>query len=234
MARAPRPWIVTPHRPVQRLEDNLWLVEGQVPGLASGARRMGIVRRSDGTLLFFHAIPLAEPALAEVLAWGTPKVLVVPHALHGIDAAPFAQRLGLSIPGPARDARRLREKLELAGTLDALPPDPAVGFESLDGTRTGEAVAVVRSGPRASLLFADAYQDFSGARAPLFLRLLGFGGGPKVMPAFRLLFTADCRALRAHLRRLADLPGLTHLVPCHGPVRSAGAAATLRAVADTA
>ena len=27
-----RSWIVTKHRPIEKLEDNLWVVEGDVPG----------------------------------------------------------------------------------------------------------------------------------------------------------------------------------------------------------
>src|SRR5579859_7061935 len=32
MAKPSRPWIVTKHGPIVKLEDNLWVVEGEVPG----------------------------------------------------------------------------------------------------------------------------------------------------------------------------------------------------------
>jgi hypothetical protein len=46
MAKAPRPWIVTRHGPIEKLEDNLWVVEGDVPGVPF-RRRMSIIRRGD-------------------------------------------------------------------------------------------------------------------------------------------------------------------------------------------
>src|SRR5216684_8278099 len=50
MAKPPRPWIVTKHGPIEKLEDNLWVVAGDVPGIPF-RRRMSIIKRADGTLL---------------------------------------------------------------------------------------------------------------------------------------------------------------------------------------
>jgi hypothetical protein len=63
-----RPWTVTAHGPIVKLEPNLWVVEGTVPVPGGIRRRMAVVRRQDGTLLFFHAMPLEETAMAELLA----------------------------------------------------------------------------------------------------------------------------------------------------------------------
>jgi hypothetical protein len=233
MAKPPRPWIVTPHSPIERIDDNLWAVESPVPG-AAFKRRMSIIKRSDGQLVFFNAVPLVEESLAEVLAWGKPAFLVIPHHLHGIDAHAFSEKLGLKIYGPKANEAKMRTRWQIAGTLEDLPPDPSVQFESLDGTRTGEPVGIVRTGDRVTLLFADAYQDSSGYALPFGMRLFGFGGGPKVVPAFKLVFTRDKAALKAHLERLAALPGLARIVPCHGAIKRSDAAATLRQVAAAA
>ncbi len=233
MAKPPRPWTVTPHDPIEKLDDNLWAVESAVPGLGI-RRRMCIVKRTDGRLVFMNAVPLDDGALAEVTAWGKPAFLVIPHDQHGIDAHAFSQKLGVGIYGPKAGEAKLRARWELAGTLDALPGDASVTFESLDGTKSGEPVGVVRSGARVSLLFSDAYQDATGYKLPLPLRVLGFGGGPKVVPLFKWLFTRDKAALKAHLERLAALPGLERIVPCHGAITRTDAAATLKRVAAAA
>jgi hypothetical protein len=68
MSKPERPWVVTPHGPLVKHEANLWTVAGRLPG-APITRRMAIARRRDGTLVFYHAIPLDDAALAEVLAW---------------------------------------------------------------------------------------------------------------------------------------------------------------------
>jgi hypothetical protein len=49
----------------------------------------------------------------------------------------------------------------------------------------------------------------------------------------KLATTNDRRALRAHLERLATLPGLVRLVPDHGAVMEGDAPATMRAIAAT-
>jgi len=229
MSKPERPWIVTPHGPIVKHEANLWTVDGRLPG-APVPRRMSIARRQDGTLVFYHPIPLEEAALAEVRAWGTPAQLVVGNASHGIDAAAFAQKLGVKIYGPRADARRMRARWEMAGTLEDLPADPTVSFESMAGTKAGEPVELVRSGDRLSLVFCDALQNH-GEDGPLLARLLGFRGGPRVVPIFKLLFTSDRSALKAHLLKLAGLPGLARLIPCHGAIVDRDAPAVLRSVA---
>jgi hypothetical protein len=229
MPKSERPWIVSPHGPIVKHEANLWTVQGRVPG-GPITRRMSIVRRGDGTLIFYHPVPLEPSALAEVLAWGKPAALVVAHAAHGIDATPFARKLGVRIFGPRADEARLRARFDLAGFLEDLPKDPDVSFEPVAGSKFGEPVEAVRSGGRVSLVFSDAIQAHGDAQSLLF-RLLGFSGGPRVVPVFRLLFTRDRDALKAHLARLAELPGLTRLIPCHGYVEEQDAAGALRRAA---
>jgi hypothetical protein len=233
MPKPPRPWTVTPHDPIEKLDDNLWAVESQVPGLPF-RRRMCIIKRADGQLVFHNAVPLDDKTLAEVTAWGKPSFLVIPHDQHGIDAHGYQEKLGVKIYGPERSQAKMRARWDVGGTIEELPPDPSIQFESLDGTKTGEPVGIVRSGSRVSLLFSDAYQDSTGYKLPLPLRMLGFGGGPKVVPVFKLLFTKDKAALKAHFDRLSALPGLERIVPCHGAITRSGAAATLKQVAATA
>ena len=57
MARKLRPWFVAPHGPLEKLEDNLWTIDAPLPGTPL-SRRMAIIKRSDGTLLFFQAVPV--------------------------------------------------------------------------------------------------------------------------------------------------------------------------------
>lgn len=233
MAKAERPWIVTPHGPIQKLEENLWAVDSIVPGTPM-QRRMVIVKRPDGTLLFYQAVPLDDATLAEVLAWGKPAVLIVPHDQHGMDARAFAKKLGAKIYGPKKNETKMRAKFDLAGTFEELPAEPTVSIRSLDGAKNGEPVGIVRSpNGHVSLLFADAFMSNPSATTAWPLRMLGFAGGPKVTPAFRLLFMSSAKTLRAEFEEVAALPGLKHLIPCHGAIVSENAADVLRKVAAT-
>jgi hypothetical protein len=202
-----------------------------VPG-APFRRRMAIARRSDGALVFFHAVPLEEKVLAEVQALGKPAYLVVGHHQHAMDAQAFAGRLGLRIFGPRRVEAGLRERCDLAGSLEDVPKDPAMSIESLPGSKLGEAVMVVKSGDGQSVLFCDALQNNPPEKLNLIFRLLGFAGsGPKTPPVFRMLFLEDKKAMRSEFQRLAALPGLRRIIPCHGDVVETGAAEALKAAA---
>jgi hypothetical protein len=230
MTNPRRSWTVTPHDALLQHEENFWSIEGMVPG-APFRRRMGIVRRSDGTLAFFHAIPLEDEVLSQVAALGKPAFLVVGHHQHMIDAHPFAERLGLKVFGPKRVEAALRERCDLAGSLEEFPKDPAVSVESLPGSKLAEAVMVVKSGDRQSVLFCDAIQNNPASQVNFMFRLLGFAGGPKMPFVFRVLFLEDRRAMRAEFERLAALPGLKRIVPCHGTIVESGAAEALKAAA---
>jgi len=232
-AMPPRPWTVSPHGPLEKVEPNLWLVDGWLPK-SPIRRRMAIVRCDDGQLVFHNAVPLEPAAMAEVEAWGRPSVLVVPNAYHRLDIHAFKERYpGMRLLCPAAIEARVGPVAAVDGHLDALPGAPALRAEPLDGVSNGEAVLVVGSGGRVSLLFADVLMNNVAppGLGGLLLRLIGSAGGPRVTRLARLLMVRDRAALRAHLLRLAALPGLTRLVPSHGTVTSSDSAAVLAAVA---
>lgn len=201
-----------------------------VPG-APFHRRMCIVRRSDGKLLFFHAIPLEDELLQKVQSLGQPAYLVVGHHQHAIDAHAFATRLGLQIYGPRRCETALKQRCDLTGFLEDLPQDPAATVEELPGSKLGEAVVVVASMERRSALFCDAIQNNPAGDMNLVFRMLGFAGGPKTPLVFRVLFLENKQKLRAALEHIADLPGLRRIIPCHGDVVETGAPEALHAAA---
>src|SRR5579871_163778 len=233
MAKSARPWIVTRHDPIEKLEENLWTVQGAVLRIPF-TRRMFIIKRADGSLMFSGtAIPLDDAALAEVTAWGRPSLLVVPHDQHMIDARPFAEKLGLRVYGPKACEAKMRERAEIAGLLEDLPADPTVEVAPVAGTKSGEPAIIVRSGggQRLSLLVSDAIQNNPRASVGMLPRLMGFAGGPKVVPVFKLLFTKDRAALKRQIDAWSDLPGLVRVVPCHGDVVADGAGAALKAAA---
>jgi hypothetical protein len=62
-------------------------------------------------------------------------------------------------------------------------------------------------------------------------KVLGFTGGPRCGPMWVKRAVGDRKALKAHILRLADLPGLVRVVPSHGPVIEHDVARVLRDVA---
>lgn len=232
--KTPRPWTVLPHSTLQKLEDNLWTVENNVPGTSIG-RRMCIIKRTDGSLLFFHAIPLDEATLSEVKAWGTPKYLVLGHDQHTIDAHAFADKLGVKVYGPKKSEAGLHKKVSLAGTLEDIPVDPTLDILSVPGTKHGETAIIVRSaaGERVSILISDVIQNNPADKIAFPFRLLGFAGGPKVVPVFRALFLKDKAAVKELFLKWATIPNLKRMVVFHGTVVENDAAGALRTIAAT-
>jgi hypothetical protein len=229
-----RPWTVLPHSTIQKLEDNLWCVENNVPGTSIG-RRMCIIKRTDGSLLFFHAIPLDEAALAKVMELGTPKYLVLGHDQHTVDAHAFAEKLGVKVYGPKKSEVGLQKKVTLEGILEDIPPDPSLDISSVPGTTHGETAILVRSGPeeRVNILISDVIQNNPPEKIAFVFRLLGFGGGPKVVPAFRMLFLKDRTAVKETFLKWAAIPNLKRIIVFHGTIVDNDAAGALKSVAAT-
>ncbi len=234
MTRPPRPWTVLPHDPLVRLEENLHVVEGAVPGIQGLRRRMAIVRRGDGGLLFFNAVPVDEPTLAAIGALGRPEILVVPQHLHMIDAHAFRERMGMKVYAPAVGRARVEARVKVDGTFEDLPPDPAMEVRPAAGFDTGEGMLLVRSGPRTSLVVADVVlnvPDGPGFQGFLF-RVLGMTGpGPRLPLLVRLRVLRDRNALRRQLEALAGLPGLARIVTSHGGIVDRDPAGALRRIA---
>ena len=238
MTKPPRPWIVTHHDPLERLDENLWTVNGDVPGVPPNAgfhRRMSIVRLSDGRLLFHNAVPVDDATLAQIRTLGTPALLLLPHHLHAIDAHSFREALDLTVYTAAQAIDALRAVLPVAGAFDQLPADPALSLEPLPSSRFGEVGVLVRSGPRVSLLVGDILTNVRHGRGFLgwLFRLMGLSGPEPVLPRpVRMRAFRPKEAARRDLLRLAEIPGLWRVVPSHGPVITEDPAGALRRAAQ--
>jgi len=236
MAKPPRPWTVVRHRPLERIEENLHAVEGDVPGIPGFHRRMTIARRSGGGLLFFNAVPVDDATLDRIRAFGKPEILIVPHHLHSLDAHAFREKLGLQVYAPARGRALVAERVPVDGTFEELPEDPTLKVLTVAGFKTGEGLLVVRSGEHTSLVVADVVTnvpDGPGLKG-FIARTIGFTADRPILPSLvRLRVLRDRPALRAQLEELSRTPGLARIVPTHGDVVERDPAGALRAIAAT-
>ena len=232
-----RPWTVLPHGAIEKLEPNLWAVEGTIRMPAGElGRRMCIARLGDGRLVFMNAIPLREESMREVEAFGKPAFLLVPNGYHRLDIAAFKQRHPeLRVLAGEGSRKRVEEKVHVDGSWNDAPRDPDVTVEHLGGTKVDEAVVSVRSGGRVSLcFFGDTLMNLPHmpGLGGLLFRLLGSSGRPRVTAIARWFIVGDRSLLREHLLRLAARPGLARLIPCHGAIVSKDAPGVLRRVAE--
>ena len=91
MTYSPRRWPARPNDRVEPLDDNLWTVSVPLPR-GPMARRMAVVRLSDGRLLLHNTVPLAEPAMRALEALGRPAILVVPTGQHRLGTREWKAR----------------------------------------------------------------------------------------------------------------------------------------------
>jgi hypothetical protein len=232
----PRPWTVLPHRPIEKLQENLWTVEADLPQ-GPLKRRMGIARLDSGQLVFLNAVALDAPSMQEIERWGEPAFAIAPNAYHRIDLGAYKVRYPkLRVLAGQAARKRVGQIVQVEGWLEVLPPDRGIAVESVAGTKMGDVVCTARAASRASLCFpGDVVMNVPPARGfpGILLTLLGFVGDLRVPRLIRWIGVKDRAALKAHLLKLADTPGLQHVFACHGPVVSVDPAGALRRAAST-
>lgn len=223
MARLNHSWKVGPHGPVERLDDGLVTVAGEIRmPLGKFPRRMTVVALAGGRSAVWSAIPLREPEMREIEALGAPAFLIVPGVGHRLDLKAWHRRYPeakIVCPPGARDA--VNEAVPVDATTDILA-DRSVRFETVPGVGEKEAALLVRRGDRTSLIVNDilaAVRHPHGLGAKIMARLFGFGvHGPQVPSTIRRMFVKDANALAAGMRRWAAEPGLARIVVSHGEV----------------
>jgi hypothetical protein len=239
MAKPTSDWQARPHESVQTLSENLRWVRAPIPGV-SIKRTMTVVRLANGQLVIWSAVALDEPSMQELEAWGTPGYLIVPSALHRLDAAAYKARYpGLRVFGPIGAQKAIASVVPLDGTLQDFPADPDVSFQALAGIKDKEGAMLVRSNDGTTVVLNDAVFNMPLPRdfpVNLIVKALGSAPGPRVSRAVKILWCTDRPGFRSSLQRLADVPDLVRLIVAHDSVASGvdARAALVAAVAQLA
>lgn len=231
-----RPWEVGRTGPLVQVDDGLWCVEDTVPNIPGARRRMSIIRRADGGLVFYNAVPLTDAQLDEVRGFGLPAQLIAPSPLHMLHAHAFAQKLGVPVFGPTKSLAEVRQRVPAASGHRDFPSDPSIELAAVDGFVTGEVALLLTRGGRLSLIVCDVLTNQRHARGffGTVMRLMDFSGpAPKLPKPVRKRVLRDAKAVAALLEGWAARPGLARLVPSHGEVQVDDVPGALRAVAAT-
>jgi hypothetical protein len=230
MPKANESWIVLPHRPLEKLAENLWRVEGDLPQ-GGGTRVMTIARLGDGRLVIHNAIALEESLMAEIEAFGTPSAIVVPNGFHRLDAKVFKKRYpSAKVFCPKGARKKVSQVVEVDGSYDDAPSDDTVRLQHLDGTREGEGVLEVRSSDGVTVTLNDAVCNLPQLSGAIGF-LLGPTGRASVPRFTRWMVMKEKAPFRAHLERLAHTENLRRVIVSHGKMITTAPAETLGAVA---
>jgi hypothetical protein len=222
-------WTVLPHKPIEKLEDNLWRVEGTMPN-GKVQRAMIVVRMNDGRLVIHNAIALEDAEMAELEAWGKPSILVVPNGFHRQDAKIWKDRYpDLKVVCPSGARKRVEQVVKVDGALEEERGDDSLTFASIEGSKNTEPVLTVRSGDKSSIVLCDLVMNIP-KRSGLIGFFLAPTGRPGIPRVARWITMKDKTAAVSHLDRLASTPGLTRILVGHGQTISDAPAETLKSV----
>lgn len=224
----PRPWTVYRPGPLTQRAPAVWTVDDDVPGLDGATRRMSVIRRPSGELVFFNAVPVPDASLDQLRTLGRPAHLIVPNALHAIDVAAFVEKLGVTawVPDVATSALSARFPCRPAS---AFPTDEGLRLFSVAGFKTKELVLVAER----TLFTGDLVTNAPHGPGVMgfLMRVVGFTGPePKLPFPVRQRVQTDRRAVKELLMTLAGLE-LERLVPSHGALVEGDVAGVLRKVA---
>jgi len=228
MSKVNSSWKVLEHGALEPLCDNIWRVQGSLPRM-SLKRTMTVVRRADGSLLLHSPIALDAARTQELEALGPVAAIVVPGAMHRLDAPAYKARYPqVLVFCPSGGRSKVAEVIAVDGTFDDYADDGVIYFEMLDGMAASEGAMIVRSADGVSIVLNDVVMNMDKKRDPLgylFTTVMGSAPGPRVSRLVRMLLVKDQAALRRHLERLAATPKLERLIVAHEKVASGEQAA---------
>lgn len=234
MASVNTEWQVLRHRPIDKLESNLWCVTGSLKGMAL-RRVMSLVRLNDGRLVIHSAIALDEESMREIEQWGEPSVLLVPNAYHRLDAPCYVARYpGLEVYCPRGSRPKVEQVVRVDGDYESFRGDESITLHHLEGVAKSEGALVVRSPSGTTLILNDAVfnmPDGQGLWGWIFRNITQSTGGPRVSRLYRWLAIKDRQAFARHIEQLAETPDLIRVIVSHHRPITDRPAEALRAVA---
>jgi hypothetical protein len=227
MAKPRRTWEPAENEPIRKLAENLRWVRAPIPGVALN-RTMTVARLDDGRLVIWSAIALSEPSMQELEAWGTPAFLIVPSALHRLDAVAYKARYpGLKVLAPSGARKAVEALMPLDGLLQDFPSDERVSFAPLAGIQDKEGAMLVRSNDGTSVVLNDALFNMPMPQpmmVSLLVKAMGSAPGPRVSRVVKLLWCDDRAAFRGSLATLAQVSDLTRVIVAHDSIAEGAAA----------
>jgi hypothetical protein len=237
MAKPFTEWTVLPHGKLSRLDDNLLCVSGwlHMPPMGDVERRMTVVRLANGSLIVYSAIALNETEMSDLERFGTPAFLVVPNAIHRMDAKIWKDRYpAMKVVAPAG----ARAKVEEIVPVDATSVDfgdPTVRFVTVAGTGEGEAALVIETRSETTLVVNDIIFHLAnrpGLTGWFFKKVRLTGDEPHLPLPVQLREVKDKKALSAELERWSNLPNLKRVIISHGPIIADDPARVLGRIAN--
>jgi hypothetical protein len=218
--KALQQWKVLPHGNLDKVDDKVMTVVGQIHmPLMDLPRRMTVVRLAGSRLVIFSAIALDEAQMSAIEAFGRPAYLLVPSDKHRLDAKIWKIRYPeIRVVAPSGSQAKIQQVVSV-DTTDPRFDDPDVQFVTVAGTRNREAALIVKGSSGTTLVLNDVVgniHDETGIGGWL-LRRFGFAGSNAQIPkVVKMVLINDTAALRAQLSEWAGIESLKRILVSHG------------------
>ena len=148
-------WVTYPHGPLEKLADNLWVVDGELPHMPIG-RKMTVIKKSTAPLVLHSPIALDDAGMRNLEALGEIEVLLYSEWLAPHRSRSVRETLSsAAIYAPNGAVPKVEEIAKLTGTYDTFPRDAAIELETLRGVGEAEGVVKVSSHDGSTLIFND-------------------------------------------------------------------------------
>ena len=208
-------WPQRRHGELRQLSDNLWIVEGPVPGLFY-RRQMVVARDEQRRLLLHSVIAMDAQRMAALEALGTPTWMFVPNGYHRLDAPAYKARYPeLRVVAPSGSIARVRRAVAVDSTYAEFESNAVLQAEEAPWASAAEGCVRVRSQDGVTLVFNDLLWTPPAQGWPARVNRW-LGQGPQVPWVARRMYVPDAARLSAWLAGLARTPGLMRVIPGHG------------------
>ncbi len=235
MAAPYKTWTVLPHGELTEVDDNILTVVGEIR-MAVGTlpRRMTIVRLSDRRLVIFSAIALKDDEMRRVEDYGTPAFLLVPNAIHRLDAKIWKDRYpNIKVVTPEGARSKVQEIVPVESNSGDFG-DPDVLFISVPGTLANESALQINGANGTTLVLNDLVGNIRNQTglSGWFLRMMKFAGDePHIPKPVKWKLVNNKSELREQLLKWAALPRLKRILVSHGSIIEDNPGAVLRKLA---
>jgi hypothetical protein len=215
-------WTVLHHGKLTQIDDGLLTVVGDLHmPIGEFPRRMTVVRLADRRLVVYSAIALDDDEMQALERFGTPAILVVPSAIHRIDARSWKTRYPtMTVVAPESARAEVEEVVRVdAHAMDL--GDPRVQLLAVRGTEGLELALLVRRAGGSTLIVNDVIWNVpprGGVRGWI-MKVAGMTApAPFVPKTIARKTIKDRAAFRGQLEEWSTITDLQRIVVSHGEI----------------
>jgi hypothetical protein len=191
---------------------------------------MTVHRLPSGDLLLYSVVALNDDGLKKLEQLGRPAWMIVPHPMHTMDVAFYAERYPeLRVIAPD-DAKERLASVKVEFGVDAGLEKLELRHHVVPGMKYTEVVLDLDCPGGRALVFTDLLGQ--GPVKGLFMRLLGPPGGSGVARIVKFRQIRDRSAVRGFLEKVADTTAPNLIATAHSPAIRSDAPGMLRNAAS--